>query len=308
MAAMSMIRALLTLALGVSGIWFSAFTVRIERARRRAAPVPPGAPDQIWPPTRTELGIGFLTDFFDTLGIGSFAPTTALFRMFKVVPDQLIPGTMMVGHLLPSIAQALIYITVIEVDVMTLVLLLAAATAGSYLGAGAVARLDRRRIQIGMGGALLIAAAVMLARLRGHVPAGGDLIALSGGKLAVGIAGNFILGALMNIGIGAYGPSLILFALLGMNVKSIFPIMMGSCAVIMPAGGPQFVTAGSYAPRAALGLTLAGVPAVLIAAFVVRELPLQILSYGVLVVVVYTAITMLRAGLRTPAAAAPGAT
>jgi uncharacterized membrane protein YfcA len=307
---MSMIRGLLTLALAVSGIWFTAFTVAFERRRRRAGSTPgaPGlVPAAVWPPTPIELGIGFLTDFFDTLGIGSFAPTTSLFRLFKVVPDQLIPGTMMVGHLLPSIAQALIYITVIEVDVMTLVLLLAAATAGSWLGAGFVARLDRRKIQIGMGAALLAAAAIMLAKLRGHLPAGGELIALSGGKLVVGIAGNFVLGALMNIGIGAYGPSLILFALLGMNVKSIFPIMMGSCAVIMPAGGPQFVRQGAYAPRAALALTLAGVPAVLIAAFLVRELPLRILSYGVLVVVVYTAVTMLRAGLREPAPAATAA-
>jgi uncharacterized membrane protein YfcA len=294
---MSMIRALLTLALGVSGVWFTAFTVRLEQRRWRRRDAAEGPPPPVWPPSPTELGIGFVTDFFDTLGIGSFAPTTSLFRLFKVVPDQLIPGTMMVGHLLPSIAQALIYITVIEVDVMTLVSLLAAATAGSWLGAGAVARLDRRRIQVGMGAALLVAAAIMLAKLRGHLPAGGDLIALSGGKLAIGIAGNFILGALMNIGIGAYGPSLILFALLGMNVKSIFPIMMGSCAVIMPAGGPQFVRQGSYAPRAALALTVAGLPAVLVAAFLVRQLPLELVSYFVLVVVVYTALTMLRAGL-----------
>jgi uncharacterized membrane protein YfcA len=306
---MATVRALLLLVLGAMGVWFSAFTIAFERRHvdRRLRASDPERQAPVWPPRPIELVIGFVTDFFDTLGIGSFAPTTAMFRFWKVVPDRLIPGTMIVGHFLPALTQALIYITVIEVDVLTLVLLLLAAIAGSWLGAALVSRLDRRAVQIGMGTALLLADAVLLVRLRGYLPAGGDLIMLSGFKLAIALAGNFVLGALMNIGIGAFGPSLIFFALLGMNIKAIFPIMMGSCAVIMPAGGRQFVRHGSYAPRAALGLTLAGVPAVLLAAFVVRELPLVVLSYVVLVVVVYTAITMLRAGLRAPAASDPGA-
>jgi uncharacterized membrane protein YfcA len=289
------LRTLLLVVLSASGAVFSAYAVAAERRRRAIAPRPPAPP---WRPTGKELGIGFLTDFFDTLGIGSFAPTTFLFRTLRVVPDQLIPGTMIIGHMLPSIAEALIYITVIEVDVLTLVLLIAAAGAGSYFGAGLVARLPRRKIQLGMGSALLLASLVMLAGLLDILPAGGDLLALSGPRLVIGLVGNAVLGALMNIGIGAYAPSLIMFGLLGMNVKAIFPIMMGSCAFIMPAGGLQFVKHGSYAPRAALGLTLGGIPGVLLAAFVVRELPLQVLRYFVLAVVVYTAIAMLRAATR----------
>jgi uncharacterized membrane protein YfcA len=178
------------------------------------------------------------------------------------------------------------------------VLLIAASVLGAWLGAGVVAGWPRRAVQIGMGSALLGAAAVMLAGLLELVPAGGDLIALSGVRLGVGLVGNFLLGALMQIGIGAYAPSLILFGLLGMNVKAIFPIMMGSCAFLMPAGGMQFVRLGRYAPRPSLGLTIGGVPAVLLAAFVVRELPLATLRWLVLAVVVYTALAMLRTGLK----------
>jgi uncharacterized membrane protein YfcA len=214
------------------------------------------------------------------------------------VPDHLIPGTLMVGHMIPIITQALIYITVIQVDTATLVLLIGASVLGSFLGAGLVSRLPRRAIQIGMGSALLVAALIMLAGLLQLVPAGGDLLALGGARLVVGMLGNFALGALMTIGIGAYAPSLILFGLLGMNVKAIFPIMMGSCALLMPAGGIKFVQRAAYAPGAALALTLAGVPAVLLAAFLVRELPLQALRWLVLLVVVYTALLMLRAGVR----------
>jgi uncharacterized membrane protein YfcA len=298
MAAMLGLRALLLITLSTSGALFSAFAIAAERRRGLQRPLRPSA---------KELGIGFVTDFFDTLGIGSFAPTTFLFRSFRVVPDQLIPGTMIIGHMLPSIAEALIYITVIEVEVLTLVLLIAASGAGSYLGAGFVAKLPRRKIQLGMGSALLLASAVMLAGLLKILPAGGDRLGLEGARLGIGLCGNFVLGALMNIGIGAYAPSLIMFGLLGMNVKAIFPIMMGSCAFIMPTGGVQFVRHGSYSPRAALGLTLGGIPGVLIAAFVVRELPVHVLKYFVLAVVVYTALSMLRAsrGQRPEATSPP---
>ena len=137
----------------------------------------------------------------------------------------------------------------------------------------------------------------MLAGLLKSVPGGRRPDALSGGRLAVGLIGNFVLGALMTLGIGAFAPCMILVGLLGMNVKATFPIMMGSCAFLMPAAGPAFVRLGRYAPRPALGLTLGGVPGVLLAAFVVRELPLATLRWLVLAVVVYTALAMLRTGL-----------
>jgi uncharacterized membrane protein YfcA len=287
---MTALRALLLAALAGSGVLFSAYAVLVERRRIAGAREPMS-------PRPAQLGIGFVTNFFDTLGIGSFAPTTSLFRIFRMVPDHLIPGTLMIGHMIPIIVQAWIFIKLIQVDTLTLVLLIGASVLGAFLGSGVVSRLPRRGIQIGMGAALLVAALVMLAGLLKLVPAGGELVALSGMRLGVGLLGNFVLGALMTIGVGAYAPSLILFSLLGMNTKMIFPIMMGSCALLMPAGGIKFVQQGAYSPRAALALTLGGVPGVLLAAFVVRELPLGVLRWLVLAVVVYTALAMLRAGL-----------
>jgi uncharacterized membrane protein YfcA len=289
------LRALLLILLGATGGVFGAWALWWERARARRAS-PPAAPTT---PRRKAalIGVGFLTDFFDTLGIGSYAPTTSIYRAFHLVPDHLIPGTLNIGHALPTVVQAIIYITVIRVDTTTLCLLIGASILGAWLGAGVVARWPRRAIQVGMGAALLVAATIMLAGMLQLLPAGGDLIALAGWRLAVGLVGNFVLGALMQIGIGAYAPSLILFGLLGMNVKAIFPIMMGSCAFIMPAGGVQFVRQGRYAPLPALALTVGGVPAVLLAAFVVWDLPLDKLRWLVLAVVVYTAVAMLWTGL-----------
>jgi uncharacterized membrane protein YfcA len=249
-------------------------------------------------PTWKQIGIGALTNFFDMLGIGSFATTTSLYKLGHAVDDAEIPGTLNVGHTIPTFAQAFISIALVKVDMSTLVLMIGAAVAGAWLGAGVVSRWPRRRIQIGMGLLLFVAAAVMIARLSNFVRWEGDALGLEGPRLALGIAGNFVLGALMTLGIGLYAPCMILVALLGMYEKAAFPIMMGSCAFLMPAASVRFVRSGRYDLRAALGLAIGGAPAVLVAGLIVGSLPLQAVKWLVVVVVVYTAIAMLRSAVR----------
>ncbi len=249
-------------------------------------------------PRPIELLIGFVTNFFDTLGIGSFAPTTALFKMFRVVPDELIPGTLNVGHLLPTIAQAVIFMTIVEVAPLTLALLIGSSTVGAWFGAGVVAGWPRRRIQIGMGVALVIAAGLMAATNLRLFPAGGEALGLDGWRLVLAVAINGALGALMTLGIGLYAPCMITISLLGMNPLAAFPIMMGSCAYLMTASSVRFVRGGAFALRPSLGLLAAGIPAVLVAALVVKSLPLEAVRWLVVVVVLYTALAMLRAARR----------
>jgi uncharacterized membrane protein YfcA len=249
-------------------------------------------------PRPVELGIGAVTDFFDTLGVGSFATTTSLYKLGRIVADENIPGTLNVGHAVPTFAEAFIFILVVEVDMTTLALMIAAASAGAWLGAGFVSHWPRRRIQVGMGVLLLAAAAIMVARVTGVVPGGGDALALSGARLGVGLAGNFVLGALMTLGIGLYAPCMILVSMLGMNQAAAFPIMMGSCAFLMPAASVRFIRSGRYDLGAALGLTLAGTPAALIAGLLVKSLPLTAVKWLVVAVVVYTAVAMLRSASR----------
>ena len=241
-----------------------------------------------------ELGTGFVTNFFDTLGIGSFAPTTAIFKFFKIVPDRLIPGTLNVGHTLPTITQAFIYTTAIEVEPATLILMIIAAVAGSWLGAGVVAGWPKRNIQIGMGFALLVAAALFTWRNLGGGGTEAGTIGLSGLKLGLGLAGNFALGALMTLGIGLYAPCMILVGLLGMNAAAAFPIMMGSCAFLMPVGSAKFVAKEAYSLRPSLALAIGGIPAVLIAALIVKSMDVSTMRWLVVGVVLIAASMMLR--------------
>jgi uncharacterized membrane protein YfcA len=247
-------------------------------------------------PKPIETAIGFVTNFFDTLGIGSFAPTTSMFKLWRLVPDERIPGTLNVGHTMPTIVEAAIYITIITVVPMTLILLIIAAVIGAWLGAGVVSRLPKRFVQIGMGVALLAAATLfILSNLKGsYFGLRGDALGLTGTRLVIGIVVSFCLGALMTIGIGMYAPCMILVSLLGMNPKAAFPIMMGSCAFLMPIASLRFIRYQAFSMRAALGLMLGGVPGVLIAAYIIKSLPLVAVRWLVVVVVLYAAIAMLR--------------
>jgi uncharacterized membrane protein YfcA len=239
--------------------------------------------------------IGFVVNFFDVLGIGAFAPQTALLKFTKQTEDKVIPGTMNVANTLPVLLQALIFITIIEVDPLTLILMLVSAMFGAIIGAGIVSKLSEQRIRLTMGFALLITASFMIARNMEWIQGGGDAIGLQGGKLMVAVVGNFFLGALMTAGIGLYAPCMALVFALGMSPQVAFPIMMGSCAFLMPPASVRFIREGAYNRKAALAMAIPGVVAVVIAAFFVKSLPIDILRWLVIVVILYTSTVMLRA-------------
>ena len=256
-------------------------------------------------PSPIQLAIGFVTDFFDTLGIGSFATTTAAYKLFNIVRDEQLVGTMIIGHSIPVVAQALIFIAAVQVDPIVLGSLIAASVLGGWFGAGICSRLPVRPIQVTISIGLIAAAAFMAMSQLGVFPAGGTALTLPVGKLIFALVANFILGALLMLGIGNYAPSLIIFSLLGMDPRSAFPIMMGSGALMAMAGGFRFMQAAKFDKRAALGLTLGGVPGVLVAGLIVKSLPLSVLRWMVVGVVIYAATIMLKSAIRRPDSSIP---
>jgi uncharacterized membrane protein YfcA len=265
----------------------------IVRKQRRAARDAGGPALEKAAPSLFQLFVGVFTDFLDTLGIGSFATTTSLFKLARMMPDELVPGTLNAGHALPTITEACIYIAIVKVDLSTLLLMIVASVLGAWLGAGIVAHWPRRTIQISMGIALLAAAGLMLCAQFNLFPIGGTRLGLDGARLLFGIFGNFVLGSLMTLGIGLYAPCMVLVYLLGMEPLAAFPIMMGSCAFLMPIGSLQFIRSKRISLRAALGLTLGGIPGVFLAAYLVKSLPLEYIRWLVVLVVIYTSTRML---------------
>ncbi|HYB94936.1 MAG TPA: sulfite exporter TauE/SafE family protein [Vicinamibacterales bacterium] len=254
-------------------------------------------------PKPVALGAAFIANFFDTLGIGSYATTTSMSKLWHIMPDEKIPGTLNVGYVMATVVQAVIFMTIIEVDFVTLVSIIGAAVLGAFLGAGVVSGFSRRQVQIGMGSALLVASALMVLSMSGQGPAPGEALGLTGAKLAIAVGISFVLGALMMLGIGFYGPCLIMISLLGMDPRVSYPIMMGACAFLMPSGSVQFIRKGSYDLRTAIAFLIAGPLAVLLAAPLVDRIPLLYLRFLVLAVVLYTAIRMLTSAAQEKAAA-----
>jgi len=241
--------------------------------------------------------IGFVVNFFDVLGIGAFAPQTALLKFTKQTEDRVLPGTLNVSNTIPVLIQALIFIQIVEVESITLISMLLSATAGAILGAGIVAKLPVRKIQLTMGFALLVTAFFMLSGQMSWIQGGGEAIGLTGLKLALAIGANFILGAFMTVGIGLYAPCMALVYALGMSPLVAFPIMMGSCAFLMPPASAKFIKEGAYNRKASVSMAIPGIIAVLIAAFLVKSLPLNTLRWVVIVVIIYTSLIMFKSAL-----------
>jgi uncharacterized membrane protein YfcA len=292
-------RVALLVTIGLLGLWFlRALLIRVRQAAVRKS---------AWAPSAETSLTGFVTTFFDTLGIGNFATTTTIFRTWHLVPDELIPGTLNVGHTVAAVLGAFIFISLVPVTAETLLPTIVASGLGAWLGSGVVAHLPRYRIRLGMGTALLAAAAVMLLAQLHWVPGGGEALALHGWRWTVAVLGNFVLGSLMTLGIGLYAPCMIMVSLLGMHPLAAFPIMMGSCAFLMPIAGVRFLREGRYHLSASVGLALGGVPALLIAAYLVKSLSLTAVRWVVLFVVFFTAMMLLRAGWREARARRLGA-
>jgi uncharacterized membrane protein YfcA len=242
--------------------------------------------------------IGFVVNFFDVLGIGAFAPQTALLKFTKQTSDRLIPGTMNVANTIPVLVQALIFIQIVEVEPITLVVMFLTAMGGAIWGAGIVAKLSEHKIRLTMGIALFITAIFMFANKMNWIQGEGTAIGIDGWKLVLAGGVNFILGAMMTAGVGLYAPCMALVFLLGMSPEVAFPIMMGSCAFLMPPASYKFIKSGAYNRKAALLMAIPGTIAVLIAALVVKSLPLDVLRWMVIAIVLYTSATMFRAALQ----------
>lgn len=305
---------------------------------------------------------GFISDLLDSWGIGSFAVCQASFKFTKSCADENMPGTLNVGHAIPTIAEFLLFLRLVKIEGLTLVSLIAGAVLGGIYGASIVSRWSPKVIRLALGSALLILAAILSLKLaevgpfestlppeailaelteQGFQITGGDLsfdavpsitmseletlipklrsegirtftrselpqlisshlvYGLSGAKLVIGTLINMLLGALMTIGVGLYAPCMALISALGVNVTAAFPIMMGSCAFLMPSAGLRFIKSGRYDRKAAAMLTIFGTVGVFVAYKVASALPIDTLTGIVICVMIYTALTFFRDARKT---------
>ncbi|MGQ0590999.1 MAG: TSUP family transporter [Sphingosinicella sp.] len=248
-------------------------------------------------PHSEALALGAIVSFFDTLGIGSFAPTTAWLKFRRLVPDRLIPPTMLVGLTPPAMTQSIIFLILLGVLVDP-VLLFGCAIAlllGGLVGAPLVARARVWIVQLVVAIALLLAATAYAMTNLQLFPGGGTAAGLPLALTIVAIAANFLFGILLNFGVGNYAPTLVMLSLMGMDPRLCFPIMAAGASLMGAGASVRHIQIGQIDLRVVIGLAIGGIPAVLVAAFIVKTMPVELLRWLVIAVVLYAAAIMLRA-------------
>jgi len=225
--------------------------------------------------------IGCIANLLDTLGIGSFGPSTAAMKLTKTCEDKNIPGVLNIGDAFPVALEAWLFIDAVDMDGLTLVLMIAFAMIGAIIGVRILVGWNVQKIRLGMGICLLILGVLMVLRQLQIGPFGvtGTALGLTGIKLIIACIIQFVLGALMMIGVGLYTPCIALCSILGMNITAAFPVMMGSCAYLMIAGSFAFIKAGKYDRFAALMNATAGCVGVILAYTIITNLPLNVLFW-----------------------------
>ncbi len=240
--------------------------------------------------------LGAVVSFFDTLGIGSFAPTAAWFKFRKLVPDRLIPQTMLVGLTPPSVLQGIIYLILlgVMVDPILLVGCILACVMGGLLGAPLVTKSKVWVVQTVVAIGLVLAAGAYALTNLNMMPGGGTANGLPMDLTLVAIVASFGFGLLLNFGVGNYAPTLVMLSLMGMDPRLCFPIMAASAGLMGSAASVRHIRIGQMDLKIVLGMALGGFPAVLVAAFIVKEMPVETLRWLVFVVVLYAAGVMAR--------------
>jgi uncharacterized membrane protein YfcA len=251
-------------------------------------------------PNVEAMGLGAVVAFFDTLGIGSFAPTAAWFKFRNMVPDRLIPTTMLVGLTPPVMVESIIFLVKLGVKVDG-VLLFGSAVAlllGGLLGAPLVARTRVWVVQLTVAVGLILAAVAYTMNNLNLMPGGGTASALPPLLTMIAIAASFGFGILLNFGVGNYAPTLVFLSLMGMDPRLCFPVMAGGAALMGAGAGARHIQMGNIDLRVVLGLAIGGIPGVLAAAYIVVTMPLGLLRWLVILVVLYAAAVMLRAAIK----------
>jgi hypothetical protein len=277
----------LLIILGVAILAYAFALVRAAIAKRAA-------------PGLEALALGAVVNFLDTLGIGSFAPTTAWFKFRRMVPDRLIPPTLIVGLTPPAMAESIIYLILLGVLVDPLLLFGCgtACLAGGVVGAPLVARTRVWIVQLVVALGLVFAATAYAMTNLHLFPGGGTAAGLPPTLTILDILANFGFGILANFGIGNYAPTLVMLSLMGMDPRLCFPIMAAAGSLMGAGASVRHCAIREVDMRVVLGLAIGGIPAVFVAAFVVKEMPLEYLRWLVFVVVIYAAAVMGRAALK----------
>jgi len=231
--------------------------------------------------------------FLSSIGVSDFAVSTVFYRKAKLITDKLLPGTLNTQCVIPVAAMALTFISTIKVDTLTLSICIISQVIGAYFGSRFISKLSLKSIRKLIGTGLIIATTFIIASKLSLIPSGGTAFALSPIKLAIAAMLLSIFGALNNMGIGSYAPTMVTVYALGMDPVAAFPIIMGASTFSIPIGSIQFIKRKEYSRKITLFAATFGLLGVLVGVCFIRKLDISMLQWLIAAILLYSGTSML---------------
>jgi uncharacterized membrane protein YfcA len=241
---------------------------------------------------------GIAAFFMDTIGVGSFACNIALAKYFKTFRDEELPGMLNGAQVLPGAIEALFFLGLVQVDPVTLLVLILGACGGGVLGASLISKLNTQAIRLIMLIAFPLVIMLILSNHFQWLPIGGDKTALSGHELLWGFLGVFVAGTLTSAGVGLFAMVQAVLFCLGMSPLVAFPIMTAAGALQQPLSTVIFTYKNTIPMKRALLMNLYGVAGVFLSIPLITHLSTTNLHGLLVLVLTYNTVMMGRSYLK----------
>ena len=239
--------------------------------------------------------IGLIANFFDTLGIGSFALIIAMRGMLKVMPDDIrLIGTMNIHAVFIAVVQTLIFLNVFQVDTTNLIISIVMISLGSILSGIIAIRIKHTLVHKIMLAAFIVTGILLLFSQLNILPISSNSTVITGYMLIPFAIFMFIAGMLPGFGIGYYSLIKSSIFLFGVSPIVAFPLMAAASAFQQPITSAIFISNKKFYFKSALLLGISGSVGVLLAAPLISKIDPRTLKWWLLFVVVYNIITFAR--------------
>ena len=237
--------------------------------------------------------IGFVSNLLDTVGIGSFAVIVAMRRILGVMPDDVkLIGSMNIQAVITALAQMLIFLHYIQLDLTTMLVAIAMITLGGFLSGLFATRIKTSLVRIIMLIAFIITGILLFLIQMDILSFLNNSHAIKGMRLIFFAIFMLIAGSLPAFGVGYYSLVKTSIFLFGVNPIIAFPIMATASSYQMPVTAITFMRSGKFYARSSILLAVFGVIGVFIAAPLISFVDPYTLKWILFVVVIYNIITL----------------
>jgi uncharacterized membrane protein YfcA len=241
---------------------------------------------------------GILAFIADTFGVGSFAVNVALSKFFGTFEDEELPGAVNGAQVLPGAIESLFFMQLVDVDLKTLLILVAGTCLGGVVGGHIVTRMNKQTIRALMVVCFIVLIFLLLGYQLKLMPLGGEAMSLNGIKLVLGFLAMVLCGALTCAGVGLFVMVQSVLFLLNVSPEVAFPIMTTAGAMQQPLTTMVFLKQGRIPLKKTWVLSIAGCVGVMMALPVFNALSTDALRGLLMVVLIYNVISMGRTYLR----------